>query len=124
MTNRAVADGSLLGGVAGFVAIPSFAIAWIALGVFGLYKLFGGSVDHSLFRANFAAADERARAAELALFQHIGLTELYSVRDDLEKWVASYRHFDADLNRDLENLKSTSEARQRDAFLDRFPSGR
>ena len=121
MTNRAVGIGALLGAGAGFVAIPSFAIAWIALGVFGLYKLFGSSVDHSLFRANFAAADERARAAELAFIQRIGLTELYGVRDDLEKWVASYRHLDADLNRDLENLKSTSEARQRDAFLDRFP---
>jgi DNA-binding helix-hairpin-helix protein with protein kinase domain len=119
--NKALGVGALLGAGAGFVILAPLAIVWIGLGIFGLVKLFGGSIDYAPFRSAFATADQRAREAELAFVQRVGLTELFGIRDDLEKWVASYRKLDADLNRDLANLRSTREARQRDAFLDRYP---
>jgi DNA-binding helix-hairpin-helix protein with protein kinase domain len=121
MANKAIGIGALVGAGAGFVVLPPFAIAWIGLGLYGLFKLFSAGVDHVPFRNAFALADQRAREAEIAFLQRVGLTELYSVRDDLEQWIASHRQLDADLNRDLANLRSTRESRQREAFLDRFP---
>jgi DNA-binding helix-hairpin-helix protein with protein kinase domain len=121
MANKAIGVGALIVAGAGFVVVPPFAIAWIGLGLYGLFKLFGSGIDHAPFRSAFALADQRAREAEMAFVQRIGLTELYGVRDDLEKWITSHRQLDADLNRDLGNLRSTRESRQRDAFLDRFP---
>jgi hypothetical protein len=121
MVNKAIGIGALVGAGAGFVVVPSFAIAWIAIGLYGLFKLFGSAVDFAPFKTAFALADQRARDAEIAFIQRIGLTELYGVRGDLEKWIASHRQLNTDLNRDLANLRSTRESRQRDAFLDRFP---
>jgi len=108
MANKAVGVGALLAAGAGLVILPPFAIAWIGLGFFGLFKLFGGDIDHAPFRSAFALADQRAREAELAFVQRVGLTELYGIRDDLEKWIASHRQLDTDLNRDLANLRSTA----------------
>jgi hypothetical protein len=38
----------------------------------------------------------------------------------VERWIGEYRRVDQDLNRELAQLKSTREARQRDTFLDCF----
>ncbi|WP_338828331.1 topoisomerase DNA-binding C4 zinc finger domain-containing protein [Bradyrhizobium sp. 27S5] len=119
-SSKAMGVGALIGAGAGFVIFPPAAIVWIALGIYGLHKLFGSTVDFAPFQAAFTSADQRARKAELTFIQRIGLTELYGIRDDLEKWIAAYRQLEADLNRDLANLRSTRESRQRDAFLDRF----
>lgn len=111
---------ALVGAVAGFAYFSALAIVWIGIGMFGLVKLFGASVEQAPFRRAYEQADQRARKAELAFLQRIGLTELTSVRDDVERWITAYRRVDEDLNRELARLKSTREARQRDAFLDRF----
>src|SRR5258706_3814762 len=121
IANKAIGVAALVAAGAGLVILSPFAIFWLGLGGFCLFKLFGGSVDHAPFRSAFELTDQRAREAETAFIQRIGLTELYGVRDDVEKWITSHRQLDADLNRDLANLRSTREARQRDAFLDQYP---
>lgn len=121
MANKALGVAALIGAGAGLVVLSPFAIVWLGLGAFGLYKLFGGGIDDAPFRTAFTLADQRAREAETAFLQRIGLTELYGVRDDLEAWIVQYRQLDANLNHDLAHLRSTRETRQRDAYLDRFP---
>lgn len=111
---------ALIGAVGGFAYASALAIVWIGIGIFGLVKLFGGSVEQAPFRRAYEQADQRARKAELACLQRIGLSELVTVREDVERWIVEYRRADEDLNRELARLKSTREARQRDAFLDRF----
>jgi DNA-binding helix-hairpin-helix protein with protein kinase domain len=111
----------LMAAAAGFVVAAPLAIVWLGLGIFGLFKLFGGTVEQEPFKKAYADADQQARVTEVAFLQRIGLVELYGVRDDLENWVAAYRQLDTDLNRELARLKSTRELRQRDAFLDHFP---
>ncbi|WP_316201375.1 MULTISPECIES: protein kinase domain-containing protein [unclassified Bradyrhizobium] len=120
MGSRALGGAALLAAGAGLVILSPFAIIWLGLGIFGLFKLFGGGIDQGPFKSAYTLADERAREAELAFLRRIGLTELYEVRDDLDVWMGQYRQLDADLNRELANLRATRESRQRDAFLDRF----
>lgn len=121
MASKALGVGALIAAGAGLVILSPFAIVWLGLGAFGLYKAFGGSVDHAPFKSAYDLANKRAREAETAFIQRIGLTELYGVRDDLEQWIAAHRQLEADLNRDLSNLRLTRETRQRDAYLDQFP---
>ncbi len=106
--------------VAGFVYAPQFALVWLGLGIFGLFRAFTGSIDTSPFVSAYVAADEKARDAELAYLNRLGLTELYAVRAELEGLIAEYRRLDDDLQRSLAQAKAKREARQRDAFLDRF----
>jgi DNA-binding helix-hairpin-helix protein with protein kinase domain len=110
MANKAVGVGALVAAGAGLVILSPLAIVWLGLGAFGLYKLFAGGIDAGPFNSAFAAADKRAREAELAFVQRIGLTELYGVRDDLDMWIGQYRQLDANLNRELANLRSTRES--------------
>lgn len=121
MGRKATGLAALLAAVAGFIVAAPLAIVWLGLGIFGLIRLFGGTVEQEPFRKAYADADQQARAKEVAFLQRIGLIELYGVRDDLGNWVAAYRQLETDLNRELANLKSTRELRQRDAFLDGFP---
>lgn len=118
--SRALGIVALVAALAGFALATKLAIVWIGIGIFGLIRLFRGSVEQAPFRRAYEQADQRARTAELAFLQRIGLTELASVRDDVERWIAEYRQVEADLARELARLKSSREARQRDAFLDRF----
>jgi DNA-binding helix-hairpin-helix protein with protein kinase domain len=120
MASKALGLLALIGVVAGFALMPALAVVWLGVGGFGLFKLFGGSIEAEPFRRAYAQADQRARDLEIAFLQRIGLAEIYGVRDDLEGWITQYRQLDADLNRELANLRSTREARQRDAFLDRY----
>src|SRR6478735_798976 len=45
MTNKALGVAALTGAAAGLVVLSPFAIVWLGLGAFGLYKLFGGGID-------------------------------------------------------------------------------
>jgi len=112
---------ALAGAVAGFAYAAAAAILWIGLGIFGLVKLFGGAVTQGPFRKAFDEADSRVRALEQSFLNRVGLVEMHGVREDLERWAADYKQLDPDLARELARLKSTREARQREAFLDRFP---
>jgi DNA-binding helix-hairpin-helix protein with protein kinase domain len=112
---------ALVAAAMGFVVAAPLAVVWLGLGGFGLFKLFGGTVETEPFKKACADADQRARVTEVAFLQRIGLIEVHGVRDDLDNWIAAYRQLDADLNRELARLKSTRESRQRDTFLDNFP---
>lgn len=118
--SKALGIAAVIGAVAGFAYVSALAVIWIGIGIFGVFRLAGGSVEQAPFRRAYEQADQRARKAELAFLQRIGLTELVSVREDVERWISEYRRVDQDLNRRLAQLKSTREARQRDTFLDRF----
>jgi len=112
---------ALIGALVGFAYATNAAIIWVGLGIFGLIKLIGGTVEQAPFKKAYADADARARTIELAFLQRIGLIELTAVRDDVERWAQEYRQLDSDPSRELARLKLTREARQRDAFLDHFP---
>lgn len=117
---KALGVSALIGAIIGFALVAAAAPIWLGLGIFGAFKLFEGSIDQGPFRRAYDDAYQRARSAELAFLQRIGLVELYGIRDDLERWVNKYRKLDVDLTGSLAHLKVTREARQRDAFLDRF----
>ncbi|MBN9506676.1 MAG: topoisomerase DNA-binding C4 zinc finger domain-containing protein [Altererythrobacter sp.] len=118
---KALGIAALIAAGAGFGYAAGAAIIWIGIGIFGLVKLLGGSIDEAPFRKAYDDADQRARNAELAFLQRMGLTELAGIRDDLERWIAEYRKLDSDLAQEIMRLKATREARQRATFLDRFP---
>ena len=117
---KAIGMAALIGAGAGFVYAAGAAIIWLGLAIFGLVKLLGGSIDHQPFKAAYSDADKRARSAELAFLQRIGLTELVGIRDDLEQWIEAYRKLDGELAQEIMRLKSSREARQLANFLDRF----
>ena len=118
---RMLAIAALAAALACFFYVPGAAILWIGIGIFGLVKLSGARVEEGPFKAAYSTADKRARDAEVAYLTRIGLTELAQVREDLDRWVADYRKLDSNLTREIMLLKSSREARQRAAFLDRFP---
>ncbi|WP_315827843.1 topoisomerase DNA-binding C4 zinc finger domain-containing protein [Bradyrhizobium sp. SZCCHNG3015] len=117
---KAIGAAALVGAGIGLAVLSPLAVVWLGLGVFGLYKMFGGGIEEGPFKSAYSVADQRAREAELTFVKRIGLAELYGVREDLEGWIGQYRQLDADLNRDLANLRLTRESRQRDAWLDRY----
>jgi DNA-binding helix-hairpin-helix protein with protein kinase domain len=117
---KALGIAALAGAAVGFGYASAAAIVWLGLGIFGLFKLFGGAVEQAPFRKAYGDADLRVRNAQLAFLQRVGLTELSGIRDDLEKWVGDYRKLDRELNQEIMRLKSTREARQRATFLDRY----
>lgn len=118
--HKALGFAALIGAGAGFAYADGAAIIWLGLLVFGLVKVFGGSVDQEPFKRAYRDADQRARSAELTFLQRSGLTEFAGIRDDLERWVDEYRKLDGELAQEIMRLKSTREARQRASFLDRF----
>lgn len=117
---KAVGMAALIGAVMGFVYAAYASIIWLGLAIFGLVKLLGESIDHQPFEEAYRVADQRARGAELAFLQRIGLTELVGIRDDLEQWIEAYRKLDGELTQEIMRLKHTREARQLASFLDRF----
>lgn len=117
---KALGIAALIGAGAGFGYAAGAAIIWLGLAIFGLVKLLGGSVDEEPFKRAYMSADQRARSAELAFLQRIGLTEFAGISDDVEKWIEAYRKLDGELAQEIMRLKSTREARQRASFLDRF----
>lgn len=120
MWRKAFGVGAMVAAGLGFANAANAALIWIGLGIFGLFKLFGAAADHAQFLKAYRDANQRARTAETAFLQRIGFVEISEIRVDLEGWITAYRKLDADLNVELSRLKSTREARQRAAFLDRF----
>ena len=110
----------LLAALAGFLAAANLAIVWIGIGIFGLIKFFGGSVEQAPFKADYNDADARVRTLQLSFVDRLGISELLTVHADVETWMRSYRDLDRDLAQNIQKLKASREARKREEFLDRF----
>jgi len=121
LQRKLLGAGTIAAAIAGFIYLAAAAIVWLGLGIFGLVKFIGGSVDQAAFKKAWADADGRVRTLEHAFITRTGLTELHSVRDEVDRWIRSCRDLDAELTRELGRLKASREGRQREAFLDRFP---
>jgi len=121
MARKAIGMVALIAAATGLFVASPLVLVWLGLSIFGLFKLFGSTVEKEPFQKAYADADQKARVTEMAFLQRTGLIELHGVQADLENWFAAYRQLDADLNRELARLKSTRESRQREAFLDQFP---
>lgn len=109
----------MVGAVTGCIfAIPAWFI-WLALGSWGL-TLVSRKLDAGPFLDAFQKADARVQHELDALVRRNGLTEVVKVRGDLDTAIVSYKSIDDNLAREVMKLKSTREARQRTAYLDRF----
>ena len=103
-------------------AVPPAWVIWLPLGGWGVFMLFGNrEVDAKPFQEAFKKADEGVQHELDRFVQRGDLMEIAKVRFDLDAAISSYRSIDGELNRQLEKFRSTREARQRGAFLDRFP---
>lgn len=118
---RAVFGGLVIvGAIAGFFYAPLVFYIWLGLAAWGWTMITGRSVDSGPFLRAYTDADGRLQRALDAFVQRNGLTEVVKVRGDLEAAITAYQNHDAALARELSNLKSSREARQRQAYLDRF----
>ena len=117
---RALGITALVAACIGFFAAGNLAVVWLGIGIFGLVKFFGSSVEHAPFKKAYAEADARVHALEQGFVDRLGLGELVAVRGDVEQWIQSYRGLDRDQADDLQRLKASREARKRDEYLDRF----
>lgn len=117
---RALGIVALLAAGAGFSAAANLAVVWLGIGIFGLVKFFGSSVDQAPFKKAYAEADARVHALEQGFVDRLGLGELVAVRGDVDQWIQSYRGLDRDQADDLQRLKNSREARKRNEYLDRF----
>lgn len=111
---------ALLAAIGGFLAAANLAIVWLGIGIFGLFKFFGGSVEQAPFKTAYNDADARVRSLQQGFVDRLGLGELVTVKADVEAWVRSYRDLDRDLALTIQKLKASREARKREEYLDRF----
>ena len=120
-THLLVGSIALIGAIAAGVIVPPAIVIWIAVGIFGLQRLASGwKTDATPLQKAYSEADRQLRSASLAYLQRTGLSGLLTLRTHLEDQLAQYEQLDAELARELQRLRSTREARQRDEFLDRF----
>lgn len=117
---RALGGVALLAALAGFLVAVNLSVVWLGVGIFGLVKFFGSSVEQAPFKKAYADEDSRVHALEQAFVDRLGLGELVAIRGDVEQWIQSYRGLDRDQADDLQRLKSSREARKRNEYLDRF----
>ena len=108
----------LAGAGAGLLyAAPAWFI-WFGLAGWGALLVGDAKLDAEAFREAFAKAEEALQRELDAFVGRNGLTEVATVRRDLNATISSYRRIDGDLEQELMELKFTREARQRAAFLD------
>ncbi|TNJ40112.1 hypothetical protein FGF66_02155 [Chlorobaculum thiosulfatiphilum] len=111
----------MVGAVAGFIyAVPAW-LLWIGLAILGWNTFIYREVDAGRFQKAFKDADELVQRELNAFVQRNGMTEVVKVRGDLDATLAAYKGNDDALARELMMMKSNREARQRQAYLDRFP---
>lgn len=111
----------MLGGaVAGFIYATGLFFIWIGLAIWGWSIFSDREVSSGPFLKAFRDADERLQRELNAFVQRNGMTEVVKVRTDLEAAIAAYKGHDNALAHQLVALKSNREARQRQAYLDRF----
>lgn len=118
--HRALGAVALIAAVSGFLAAANFAIVWIGIAIFGLIRLFSGSVVQAPFKTAYDDADTRVRLLQQGFVDRLGVSELVTVKTDLETWITSYRGLDRDLAQNIQKLKASREARKLEEYLDRF----
>lgn len=118
---RAFIGALMMGGaIAGFIyAAPAWFI-WIGLAIWGWVTLSDRDVDASPFQQAFKDADERVQRELNTFVQRNGIAEVIKVRGDLDAAITAYKSHDDALAREIMVMKSNREARQRQAYLDRF----
>ena len=107
------------GGVGLFYAAEVWFI-WLGLAGWGAVLVGNRKVDAKPFQDAFLKAEEALQRELNPFVGRNGLAEVVKVRGDLDTAIPSYRAIDDGLKQELVKLKSTREARQRTAFLDRF----
>ena len=116
----------LAGGGVGlfYAAVYSYAaVYWfVLLGLAGWGAVLIGSrkVKSKSFQDAFLQADQALEREIDAFVGRRGLAEVAKVRANVLSAIPAYRSIDDRLKEELGKLKSTREARQRAAFLDRF----
>jgi DNA-binding helix-hairpin-helix protein with protein kinase domain len=108
------------GAVAGlFYAAPAWFL-WIGLAIWGWGSFSDRGVESGPFLQAFKDADERVQRELNAFVQRNGMTEVVKVRGDLDAAILVYKNHDGALSRELMEMKSNRESRQRQSYLDRF----
>ncbi|PNB40212.1 hypothetical protein C1X73_36980, partial [Pseudomonas sp. FW305-130] len=80
MGHRALGAVAMIAAVGGFLAAANFAIVWIGIGIFGLIRFFGGSVEQAPFKTAYSDADTRVRSLQQGFVDRLGLSELVTVQ--------------------------------------------
>ncbi|MFC6687795.1 helix-hairpin-helix domain-containing protein [Jhaorihella thermophila] len=111
----------LMGGaVAGFIYAAPAWFVWIGMAIWGWVTFSDREVEPGPFQQAFKDADERVQRELNAFVQRNGMAEVIKVRGDLDAAIAAYKGHDEALTRAIMEMKSNREARQRQAYLDRF----
>lgn len=103
-----------------FLGAPEMWFLWLAGGIWGLSRIIDNEIEREPFQRAYKDADERVQRELNAFVARNGLTEVVKVRSDLDGAISAYKCHDETLARELIKLRSTREARQRSAYLDRF----
>ena len=110
----------MAGAIAGFIFATPAWFVWAGLLIWGWFLFGKDTIDAEPFRQAFTEADLKVQDELNAFIRRNGLVELFKLRSELDTAIASYQVCDDTLARELMILKSNREARQRQAFLDRF----
>lgn len=111
----------LTGGGVGLLYEAVYWFVWLGLAGWGAVLIGRRKVESKPFQDAFLKADQALDREIDAFVGRSGLAEVAKIRADVLSAIPSYRGIDDRLEEELGKLKSTREARQRAAFLDRFP---
>lgn len=110
----------LAGGGVGLFYSAVYWFVWLGLAGWGAVLIGRRKVESKPFQDAFLQADQALEREIDAFVGRSGLAEVAKIRADVLSAIPSYRSIDDRLKEELGKLKSTREARQRAAFLDRF----
>lgn len=103
-----------------FYATPLWFI-WLGLAIWGWSKLPKQDTNHKVFQESLKQADKKVQFALDSFLFRKNFTEILKEQHDLDQAIKSYKNIEYSLSRELTSRKSTREARQRTAYLDKFP---
>ena len=110
----------LAGSGVGFFYAAEYWFVWLGLAGWGAVLVASRTVDSKPFQDALVQAEGTLERELDAFVGRNGLAEVGKVRADVSAAIQSYRSIDDQLIEGLVKLKSTREARQRAAFLDKF----
>ncbi|MEZ5667446.1 MAG: hypothetical protein R3F55_08450 [Alphaproteobacteria bacterium] len=108
------------GAAAAFRYVPEAWFITLGLGAWGLKLAVDRRIDPAPFLRAFETADKNLQHALDGFVRRIRLSDVIAAHADAEAAIARYRTFDADFANALAEHKTTREARQLRAHLDRF----